>query len=69
MQFFDESLLPENQAPLVIQVAPYAPCFLPRDSNDIPVTFYSTIEETLEKNGWLPNPHGYRPGAGMLAPA
>ena len=25
MQFMDDSLLPENQDPLVIQVAPYAP--------------------------------------------
>ena len=29
MQFMDDSLLPENQDPLVIQVAPYAPSFLP----------------------------------------
>ncbi len=35
MQFMDDSLLPENQDPLVIQVAPYAPSFLPRDSDDI----------------------------------
>ena len=28
MQFFDDSLLPENQQPLVIQVAPYGPEFL-----------------------------------------
>jgi hypothetical protein len=25
MQFLDDSLLPENQQPLVIQVAPYGP--------------------------------------------
>ena len=36
MQFLDDSLFPENQEPLVIQVAPYAPSFLPRDSDDIP---------------------------------
>ena len=34
MQFMDDSLLPENQDPLVIQVAPYAPSFLPRDSDE-----------------------------------
>ncbi len=33
MQFLDDSLFPENQEPLVIQVAPYAPSFLPRDSD------------------------------------
>ena len=38
MQFLDDSLLPENQQPLVIQVAPYGPEFLPGDSDDIPVT-------------------------------
>jgi hypothetical protein len=32
MQFLDDSLLPENQQPLVIQVAPYGPEFLPGDS-------------------------------------
>jgi hypothetical protein len=29
MQFFDDSLLPENQQPLVIQVAPYGPSSCP----------------------------------------
>ena len=28
--------------------------------------FYGSAEETLEKNGWLPNPPGYRPGGSML---
>ena len=28
--------------------------------------FYGSTEETLEKNGWLPNPPGYRPGGSML---
>ena len=32
-------------------------------------TFYSSVDETLEKNGWLPNPVGYRPGASMLEAA
>ena len=38
MQFLDDSLLPENQQPLVIQVAPYGPEWIPADSSDIPVT-------------------------------
>ena len=29
MQFLDDSLLPENQQPLVIQVAPYGPEWIP----------------------------------------
>ncbi|MBS0441599.1 MAG: 3-keto-5-aminohexanoate cleavage protein [Proteobacteria bacterium] len=45
MQFLDDSLLPENQPPLVIQVAPYGPEFLPGDSDDIPVS----IEEQVQK--------------------
>jgi hypothetical protein len=44
MQFFDDSLLPENQDPLVIQVAPYAPSFLPRDSDDIPVSMAEQVQ-------------------------
>ena len=38
MHFLDDSLLPETQEKLVIQVAPYGPEFLPSDSDDIPVT-------------------------------
>jgi len=43
MQFLDDYLLPENQQPLVIQVAPYGPEFLPGDSDDIPVTMDEQI--------------------------
>ena len=43
---------PETQDPLVIQVAPYAPSFLPRDSDDIPVSYADqgqpTITDVLE---------------------
>ena len=48
MQFFDDSLLPETQDPLVIQVAPYAPSFLPRDSDDIPVTFAEQVQKAVD---------------------
>lgn len=48
MQFFDESLLPENQDPLVIQVAPYAPSFLPRDSDDIPVSMAEQVQKAVD---------------------
>ena len=48
MQFLDESLLPENQDPLVIQVAPYAPSFLPRDSDDIPVTMAEQVQKAVD---------------------
>src|SRR5215208_6765013 len=48
MQFMDDSLLPENQDPLVIQVAPYAPSFLPRDSDDIPVTMAEQVQKAVD---------------------
>jgi uncharacterized protein (DUF849 family) len=48
MQFLDDSLLPENQAPLVIQVAPYGPEFLPGDSDDIPVTLAEQVQKARD---------------------
>ena len=48
MQFLDDSLLPEHQDPLVIQVAPYAPSFLPRDSDDIPVSMAARVQEAVD---------------------
>src|SRR5689334_23356644 len=48
MQFMDDSLLPENQDPLVIQVAPYAPSFLPRDSDDIPVSMQEQVQKAVD---------------------
>ena len=48
MQFLDDSLLPENQQPLVIQVAPYGPEFLPGDSDDIPVTMDEQIQKAVD---------------------
>ncbi|WP_395701534.1 3-keto-5-aminohexanoate cleavage protein [Aquabacterium sp.] len=48
MQFLDDSLLPENQAPLVIQVAPYGPQFLPGDSDDIPVTMAEQVQKAVD---------------------
>src|SRR5262249_37809658 len=48
MRFLDDSLLPENQQPLVIQVAPYAPSFLPRDSDDIPVTMDEQVQKAVD---------------------
>jgi len=49
MQFMDDSLLPENQDPLVIQVAPYAPSFLPRDSEDIPVSMKDQVQKAVDQ--------------------
>jgi uncharacterized protein (DUF849 family) len=48
MQFLDDSLLPENQQPLVIQVAPYGPQFLPSDCDDIPLTMAEQVQEAVD---------------------
>jgi len=48
MQFLDDSLLPENQQPLVIQAAPYGPEFLPGDSDDIPVTMDEQVQKAVD---------------------
>src|SRR5688572_27136959 len=48
MQFIEDCLLPENQEPLVIQVAPYAPEYLPSDSDDIPVTMKEQVQKAVD---------------------
>src|SRR5436305_12728909 len=48
MNFFDDSLLPETQQKLVIQVAPYAPGFLVSDSGDIPVSMDAQVQKAVD---------------------
>ena len=49
MHFLDDSLLPENQEKLVIQVAPYGPQWLPGDfPEDIPVTMAYQVQKEVE---------------------
>ncbi|AOY96408.1 transposase [Cupriavidus sp. USMAA2-4] len=48
MHFLDDSLLPENQEKLVIQVAPYGPQWLPGDSDDIPVTLDEQVQKAVD---------------------
>src|SRR5580693_777021 len=48
MHFFDDSLLPENQEKLVIQVAPYGPEWLPSDSDDIPVSMDLQVQKAVD---------------------
>ncbi|MFF8917755.1 3-keto-5-aminohexanoate cleavage protein [Streptomyces sp. NPDC015032] len=48
MHFLDDSLLPENQQKLVIQVAPYGPEWLPGDSDDIPVTMDEQVQKAVD---------------------
>ena len=48
MQFLDDALFPENQQPLVIQVAPYGPEWIPADSTDIPVTMDEQVQKAVD---------------------
>ena len=48
MHFLDDSLLPENQEKLVIQVAPYGPQWIPGDSTDIPVTMDEQVQKAVD---------------------
>lgn len=48
MHFLDDSLLPENQEKLVIQVAPYGPQWAPGDSDDIPVTMDQQVQKAVD---------------------
>lgn len=49
MNFLDGSLFPENQPPLVITAAPYAPSWMPSDfPEDIPVTMAEQIQKAVD---------------------
>ncbi len=49
MNFLDGSLFPENQQPLIITAAPYAPSWLPSDfPEDIPVTMEQQIQKAVD---------------------
>jgi uncharacterized protein (DUF849 family) len=44
----DDSLLSENQQPLVIQAAPYGPQWLPGDTDDVPVTMAAQVQKAVD---------------------
>ena len=48
MHFLDDSLLPENQQKLVIQVAPFGPQWVPGDSDDIAVTMDQQVQKAVD---------------------
>jgi len=48
MYFTSDSMLPENQQPLIITVAPYGPQWLPSDSDDIPVTWEQQTQRAVD---------------------
>ncbi len=49
MNFLDGSLYPENQQPLIITAAPYAPSWVPSDfPEDIPVTMAQQVQKAVD---------------------
>ena len=49
MNFLDGHLFPENQPPLIITAAPYAPGWMPADfPEDIPVTMEAQIQKAVD---------------------
>ncbi len=49
MNFLDGHLYPENQQPLIITAAPYAPAWVPSDfPEDIPVTMEEQIQKAVD---------------------
>ena len=51
MYFTDDSLLPENQAPLMITAAPYGPMWMPGDitpDQHLPVTWDEQVQAAVD---------------------
>jgi uncharacterized protein (DUF849 family) len=49
MYFTDDSLLPENQDPLIITAAPYGPMWMPSDyPEDIPVSWDEQVQKAVD---------------------
>ena len=51
MYFTDDSLLPENQAPLMITAAPYGPVWMPVDctpEQKLPVTWDEQVQAAVD---------------------
>ena len=48
MYFTNDSMLPENQQPLIITVAPFGPQWLPSDSDDIAVTWEEQTQRAVD---------------------
>ena len=48
MYYTDDSILPENMAPLIITAAPYGPAWLPGDAADIPLTWDEQVQEAVD---------------------
>jgi hypothetical protein len=53
MYFTDDSLLPENQAPLMIVAAPYGPLWMPEDcmpEQKLPITWEEQVQAAVPRS-------------------
>ncbi len=68
MYYTDDSILPENMAPLIITAAPYGPAWLPGDASDIPVTWDEQVQAAVdcyEAGATMLHFHVRNPATGM----
>ena len=70
MYYTDDSLLPENMAPLVITAAPYGPAWPPGDAADIAVTWDEQVQAAVDcykAGATILHLHVRNPATGHLA--
>jgi uncharacterized protein (DUF849 family) len=48
MYYTENSILPENMAPLIITAAPYGPAWLPGDASDIPLSWDEQVQAAVD---------------------
>jgi uncharacterized protein (DUF849 family) len=48
MYYTQDSILPENMAPLIITAAPYGPAWLPGDASDIPLSWDEQVQAAVD---------------------
>ena len=65
MYYTDDSILPENMAPLIITAAPYGPEWIPGDA-DIPVTWDEQVQAAVDCS--TPGPRCYTCMCAILPP-
>ena len=70
MYYTDDSILPENMAPLIITAAPYGPAWLPSDAADIPLTWDEQVQAAVdcyEAGARILHIHVRDPKTGMIS--
>ena len=68
MSYTDNSILPENMAPLIITAAPYGPQWLPGDTSDLPLSWDEQVQvavDCYEAGATMLHFHVRNPATGM----